>query len=231
VDFGIFGEVSPEQQRVLIGYQESLVRGRFRQSARHYIHLCTPTAGTRMAALEDDLTALLEQWKHALSDPELPLEQRHLAVWQSKVVRLLRHHRVRTPRNLLLVWRAWMFLDSATLRFPFHFDVLEAQVRFFHRRRIRQSVARLGPDAARDEILVLTAQSHEAARNAQTLSGRTVEIAGRRLRDTQSVRAATRSERQLGVALLTLSLTVLAAGLSADQLKPIVSWLMDAAGR
>jgi ubiquinone biosynthesis protein len=96
LDCGIFGELSPHEQRNLIGYQESLVHGRFLRSARYYIRLSEPTPATRMTNLEDDLAALLAQWHNALRNLELPIEQRHLSVWQGKVVCLLRRHRVRS---------------------------------------------------------------------------------------------------------------------------------------
>lgn len=148
IDFGISGELNTDDRASLLGFAEMLVRGRCLESARHYLRLCTPTPATRIADLEAELVAALFAWRRILLAPDAPLEERHISVWQGRFAALLQKHRVRSRRNLLLVWRAWVLLDATTLRLPIEFDLISSQARFFGKRRLQGIFGWLqhGPD-------------------------------------------------------------------------------------
>lgn len=150
LDFGIFGELYPNDRENLIGYAETLVQGRVTQSARYYLRLCAPTPATRIVELERELAGVIGAWRAVLLTPDSPVELRHISVWQGKVADLLRRYHVRTRRNLLLVWRSWTTLDSTAMRLPIGFDLVATQARYFARLRIRQSFARLEPGPRRE---------------------------------------------------------------------------------
>ena len=146
IDFGICGELLPEDRLNLRGYAESLVQGRCMDSARHYLRLCRPTSATRISELEVELSDILAQWLNVLHQHDPPIEQRHISVWQLKVAQLLRKYHVRTRRNLLLVWRAWVLLDSTALRLPVDFDLVRTQANYFAQSRLQRVAENLGPD-------------------------------------------------------------------------------------
>jgi ubiquinone biosynthesis protein len=223
VDCGIFGELSGEEQRDLRLYTELLVEGRFRQSARHYIRVCQPTPSSRLAELEDDLTDLLARWYAMLQDADTPIERRHISVWQAEVARLLRRHHVTTRRNLLLVWRAWMFLDSTALRMPGHFDVLAAQLRFFSERRRRMIFDRLLPEYVAKSI----AASLPERAMLRRLSNPAPPALPARHFSREREQAAKRV-KGLALALLAIAVALLAAGVPGETWIEASRWLASA---
>lgn len=137
IDCGIFGELAPQERRLLAKYTEAVSAGKAEEAARYYAKFCSPTYETDQLAWQHDLIQVLGAWHAVLKDPNLPLAIRHMAVWQGEIAKVLRHHHVRTGANQLLVWRALMILDSTALRMPGSFDVHGAMVRFFRRNRPR----------------------------------------------------------------------------------------------
>jgi ubiquinone biosynthesis protein len=137
IDCGIFGELAPQERRLLAKYTEALAAGNAAQSARYYAKFCTPTQATDRLAWEHDLVQVLGSWHAVLKDPNVPLKVRHMAVWQGEIAKVLRRHHVRTGANQLLVWRALMILDTTALRMPGSFDVHGAMIKFFRRNQPR----------------------------------------------------------------------------------------------
>lgn len=208
LDFGIFGELYPNDRANLIGYAESLVQGRLIQSARYYLRLCAPTPATRIVELEQELARVLGTWRAILLTSDSPVELRHISVWQGKVTDLLRRYHVRTRRNLLLVWRSWVTLDSTAMRLPIGFDLVATQARYFAGLRIRQSLGRLEPGPRRERAL------SEIGRSVRALAARR-RPDPTRVRVTLAREPARWRREQAGglvLALLVVGLAVLAAG-------------------
>ena len=220
LDFGIFGELYPNDRENLIGYTESLVQGRLVQSARYYLRLCAPTPATRIVELEHELARVIGSWRAILLTPDSPVELRHISVWQGKVADLLRRYHVRTRRNLLLVWRSWVTLDSAAMRLPIGFDLVATQARYFARLRIRQSFARLEPGPRRE------LEVSGIGRSVRGLASRRRSDPAR-ARVTLTHEPARRWRGQAGglaLAVLVVGLAVLAAAAPVPRAVDIGSW-------
>ena len=220
LDFGIFGELYPNDRENLIGYAESLVQGRLIQSARYYLRLCAPTPATRIVELEQELAKVIGTWRAILLTPDSPVEMRHISVWQGKVTDLLRRYHVRTRRNLLLVWRSWVTLDSTAMRLPIGFDLVATQARYFARLRIRQSFSRLEPGPRREQEL------SGVARPARALAARRRPEPAR-ARVTLAPEPARRRRGQaagLALAVLVVGLMALAAAAPIPRSVDIGSW-------
>jgi ubiquinone biosynthesis protein len=209
LDFGIFGELYPNDRENLIGYAETLVQGRLVQSARYYLRLCAPTAATRIVELERELAAVIGAWRAVLLTPGSPVELRHISVWQGKVADLLRRHHVRTRRNLLLVWRSWTTLDSTAMRLPVGFDLIETQARYFGKLRMRQALGRMEPGARRAGTFEAIGRS---ARGLRAAGRGPFRARARVTLDQELARDRRRRAGGLVVAVVVLGLTVLIVG-------------------
>jgi ubiquinone biosynthesis protein len=210
VDFGIVGELPADDRENLVGYTENLVRGQVLQSARYYLRLCRPTPATRIAKLESELAEILATWRAILVNPDAAIADRHISVWQGKVAGLLRKNHVRMQRNLLLVWRAWVLLDSVAIRLPIAFDLIGTQAKYFNARRVRLALGRFTPNAVREEVIDLGQFIRRRARDAV---GRPALAPQAHLTLGPS---ASKSRRGTGAVLaltmLVLGLAILAAG-------------------
>jgi ubiquinone biosynthesis protein len=212
LDCGIYGELTPDHRRNFSSFVENLASGRFYESAQYYTRLCRITASTDVDAWMTDVAAALAEWQRGLSDPDAPIERRHMGRLQGNVAVAMRKHNVLTLPNQLLVWRALVLLDTTTLRLPIRFDVLGAMVSFFRRTRgdlveilyrtcenWRAEVPRLGRNVVSPLSWLLVAR-----RAPYTLSVSRSTIAG-------EARASHRPVRRILLALAALTCGTIAA--------------------
>jgi ubiquinone biosynthesis protein len=134
LDFGISGELSDQQRNDLAGFVENLALGKLTSSAFYYTRLCELSPSTDVDAWMDDVTAALASWYAGLSNPDAPIESRHMGQLQGKITVAMRRHNVLNRPKQLLVWRALVLLDTTTLRLPIRFDLLAALGSFFLKR-------------------------------------------------------------------------------------------------
>jgi ubiquinone biosynthesis protein len=217
IDFGVFGELDSTDRENLLGYTETLVQGRCLDSARYYLRLCRPSPATRVAELEVELAATIAAWREVLQIPNAPIEQRHISVWQFRVADLLRKFHVRSRRNLLLVWRAWVMLDSTALKLPIDFDLIRTQARYFASRNVRRMIRRLEPLRDRQRLLELSA---DTAADAAALRKLPQRLHVRETLARDSSRQRRRNDIGVAFAALLVGLAVLIGALSITPAKP-----------
>lgn len=126
-----------------------------------------------MAATEDtdfdrfrtDCLDVLKRWYQALSDPSLPVEDRHLGRYTGEMIDVSRRNGLIYDLNYLLFWRALNNLNATLWQIQPEYDMIAALRAFFEKTRPnpfqrmldmlesiawRESVARLGLYLPRD---------------------------------------------------------------------------------
>jgi ubiquinone biosynthesis protein len=135
VDFGIFGQLSPERREIFATYIENLAMGNIEQSYRYFVRLLEPTSETDVQQLRRDVYAIMRGWYESSKDPNTPLSARHLGRYFGEFITAIRDNKVRMGLDTLLFWRALLALDSTALRFQEQFDLLGELRTFFERNR------------------------------------------------------------------------------------------------
>jgi ubiquinone biosynthesis protein len=149
VDFGIFGELTPDQRRTLGSYVEALARGDVAGAYRRYSTLVLFSEETDTVTYRRETMSSMATWLRASGDPTAPVEEKITARYQGEMLDVMRHHHVRIQHDQLLFWRALAVLDSTAHQLPVDFDLLAAVRRFFVRRRpILSALAPVEPGAA-----------------------------------------------------------------------------------
>jgi ubiquinone biosynthesis protein len=131
VDFGIFGQLTPERRETFASYIENLAMGNVEQSYRHFVRLLQPTAQTEMQQLKSDVHRIMHRWHEASLQPDAALSERHLGTYFSEFIRAIRRNKVQMSMDTLLFWRALLTLDATALRLGKHFDLLSVLREFF----------------------------------------------------------------------------------------------------
>lgn len=130
LDFGIFGQIAPDQREIMASYIEQLVAGDVDESFRHYSRLYTPTASTDFAAFKRESKAVLSRWYEA-SRQTGSVESRMVARFADEMLTLVRRYRLRMSMDTLLFWRATIVLDATALQLYPEFDLLSELRQFF----------------------------------------------------------------------------------------------------
>lgn len=135
VDFGIFGELAPEEKKLFGDYIENLALGNIEESFRCYLRLVRPTPETDLHAYRRETLQILARWYEASKDPNAPMAERHTGKYQGQMVEVMRRYHVRMRPNQLLFWRVMVVLDATALRLPARFDLISTMHSFFTGRR------------------------------------------------------------------------------------------------
>jgi ubiquinone biosynthesis protein len=216
IDFGIFGELSEHQRRVVAGMVQSIALGNIGQAQRFFARQFAPTSETDYRAFQRDARAGLRAWYEASINAGAPMKDRHLGKYVGLMLSIARNNRLRMGAGYLLVWRVLNALDSTVLRLSEEFDIVAEMRTYFERSpnaavrspleeplSVEQAatVVELGQDAP-NEVMGLLHSLRTGPGERRVLSE---ESAGqRRDRDRHAV--------WIALALVTVSLFVLSAG-------------------
>jgi ubiquinone biosynthesis protein len=228
LDFGIFGELTPQGRTLLARYAENLALGDVAASFRHLSQIYSPGRKSDRIAFRREAIAALRRWYRASRDPASPASARqnsmiiarHLGSSFDAMVGVVRRHGYSTTMDYMLFWRAMIMLDAVALRLDPDFDLTRQMRRFFERRRGRACA--FAPEAA-----VVTRWIDALPRAAGALSPRR-----RRSRFTlaglETAAATRRRRRTIGRLAWAVASTGLLAVASAAPAGP--SWPVAAAG-
>jgi ubiquinone biosynthesis protein len=166
IDFGIFGELSPEQVDILSRYVENLALGNIDEAYRLYARLLTFSPLTDIDAFRRDARRLLREYYDS--------DDRQIGRFADRLMRLLYEYNVRLDVNTLLFWRTVIVLDATSLRSSSHFDFAEEVRNFFSITRahpIERFVDSLNDLTRPAEYLQLVRRLPFQARRALTAGG------------------------------------------------------------
>jgi ubiquinone biosynthesis protein len=133
LDFGIFGELSYLDRKLLSGYIERNVAGDVNGSFRDFSKLCTPTEETDFADFERQCKQVLRRWYVANNDPNTPPAEKLSSRYTVEMLSVMRRHRLRMSMDTLLFWRTLITLDAAAQRLTDYFDMVAELRDFFER--------------------------------------------------------------------------------------------------
>jgi ubiquinone biosynthesis protein len=170
VDFGIFGQLTPERRETFASYIEQLAVGNIEMSYRHFLHLLQPTAQTDLQELRRDVHRIMNRWHEASLNPNATVPERHLGTYFSEFIGAIRSNHVLMSMDTLLFWRAILTLDSTAIRFGKQFDLLGALRDFFERTRptpVERIIALLKDRRLAESVLKL---KQESPAQAETLT-------------------------------------------------------------
>ena len=131
LDFGIFGELSDQERAAVASQVESLALGDLVGSFRAYARQVSSTEDTDFEKFRKDCLEVLGRWFRALQNPNLPLEERHLAKYTGEMIEVARRNGLRYDLNYLLFWRALNNLNGTLWHVDPNFDVIRELRIFF----------------------------------------------------------------------------------------------------
>lgn len=135
VDFGIFGQLSPQRRETFASYIENLSFGNVAQSYQHFIRLLQPTIHTDLIQLRRDVYGIMRRWHRASQEPGASVGELHLGTYFGEFISAIRRNKVQMGMDTLLFWRAILTLDATALRFGNQFDLLKTLREFFVKTR------------------------------------------------------------------------------------------------
>lgn len=135
IDFGIFGALSAEQRKIVTGQIENLAVGNPAGSLRFYSLQVSVTEGTDFERFRLEGVDLFKRWYRALTDPNSPIEERHLTRYTGEMIEISRRNGLIFDLNYLLFWRALNSLNATLLRIQPQYDLLSHLQSFFARIR------------------------------------------------------------------------------------------------
>jgi ubiquinone biosynthesis protein len=135
VDFGIFGQLSPQRRETFASYIENLSFGNVAQSYQHFIRLLQPTIHTDLIQLRRDVYGIMRRWHKASQEPGASIGELHLGTYFGEFISAIRRNKVQMSMDTLLFWRAILTLDATALRFGNQFDLLQTLREFFIKTR------------------------------------------------------------------------------------------------
>ncbi len=192
IDFGIFGEIDDELRVNLIAYLEKLSIGDLEGTYRRYLRMASPSDEADMRAFRREVLATHAVWRGASLDPRnSPPAERLIAYHQGRLFDVLRRHRVRIPRNQMLLWRSLSVLDATSQRLPVHFDLLRT-LRAYFADTLPNDKERIESVLKDARAAVLTAASPDVSARARAAAARST---GRVRRVRQEIRAPLRARR------------------------------------
>jgi ubiquinone biosynthesis protein len=132
VDFGIYGELTAHELRVIRRHVEAIAVGDIAESLRYYLKQVFPTADTDLPAFKDAVTLILRRWYEASRDSSRSSAvDRHLGRYSGEMLDLVRRYRLQMRMSTLLFWRSLIIVNSTVLRFPGTVDPLTSTREFF----------------------------------------------------------------------------------------------------
>ncbi len=131
VDFGIAGELTPYQLRILQAHIENIVIGNIDESFRYFALQYTPTEETDVVAFYREGRALLREWYEKATSPGAAGKERLMAGFSDKMFQVMRKHNVRSTMDTLLFWRALAALDFSANSLSHYFDMMSQMRKFF----------------------------------------------------------------------------------------------------
>ena len=223
VDFGIFGELTAHELRVVRRHVEAIASGDVAESLRYYLKQVYETADTDMPAFKDAASSVLRRWYEASRDSSrTSVADRHLGRYSGEMLDLVRRYHLTMRMSTLLFWRSLIIVNSTVLRFPGTVDPLTSSREFFEPTPTEIAADFVG--AGLDSRRTLTAAS--LLRAAPIEIQRTLDDAARSerqwLTETDEAgpvfRANNRRARGIALALVGLSLGIVGTGQSVASL-------------
>jgi ubiquinone biosynthesis protein len=154
IDFGIFGELNAAEREIVAGQIESLSLGNIRKSMKFYSQQLVATGETDYRQFEIEAMEVLGRWRSSLSNPNAPMEERHLARYTAEMIEVSRRNQLHFRLNFLLFWRALNNLNATLWMIAPEFDLVQELQVFFRSirpgmaERLRESL--LQPEVQRD---------------------------------------------------------------------------------
>jgi len=171
VDFGIYGELTDQHRDNLAGFFENIALGNINQAFRYYARQHTPTGDTDIKEFERVGKSIMRLWYHTSMNPYTTPKERHMGRFAVKMIEVVRHHRLHTDPDTVLLWRALYALHSSSERLSDYFDMM-AQIRAFfieERPGALQRVATMMSD--RQRTMTVFRLSAQVAGSAENLLG------------------------------------------------------------
>lgn len=131
VDFGIFGELTAYDRRILGTMIEELAVGNVDEALRAYTKQLTPTDDTDFAGFRAEASAVLTQWYDLSLTAGSSVESRHLGKYVGRMIDISRRYQLVYDMSFVLYWRALQALDSTALRLNPDFDLMGELRAFF----------------------------------------------------------------------------------------------------
>jgi ubiquinone biosynthesis protein len=201
-DFGMIGELSEPVRHALGDLLAAEVRGDAAAAVDAYLRLGLPGADLDRGALEDEFERLLAQMHSR------PLAEISLADELQELLRVGGRSRIRNPREMLLLTRAFVIAEALLRRLDPDINVIDV----FRGQLGRIEAARFGPENLRDDGAdMLRAMEHvtrDLPRNVEKILRRLGQGNLGRVRDENLAREV----KRLGQAVATATTALIGGG-------------------
>jgi ubiquinone biosynthesis protein len=131
VDFGIFGQLTPQRQGLLHAYMENLILGDIQESFRSYSRLFLYTPESDYQGFQQETEALMRQWYSVATNPAAAPQDKLAGRFVDRMSLVARRNHVRMKMDILLFWRVFIVLDSVSHRLSSRFDLMREAALFF----------------------------------------------------------------------------------------------------
>jgi predicted unusual protein kinase regulating ubiquinone biosynthesis (AarF/ABC1/UbiB family) len=133
VDYGIFGELTARQRRLLREYLANLLLGRAEESFQSYSQLFTYYDDSDYQGFRRNIIRVMREWYALATDPAVPYEERLAGKFSDRISAVVRAYRVGMKMDLLLFWRVFIVLDAVAAQLSSRVDLNAEMVAFFRR--------------------------------------------------------------------------------------------------
>jgi ubiquinone biosynthesis protein len=232
IDFGIFGELSERQRKLLADYAVRLAMGQIHEALRIYEDLIVYTVDSDVVGFRQEAFAVLSRWYSTSRSGTAPVAERLGVRYQVEMLGVMRRHRVQMQPDQVLFWRSQAVLDATAHRLPVKFDMLKTVAEFFRQLHPPQEqlLEFFNLDAANSSLIDSIRLHQTPWRNAQLLDELTTGTFRLRVELSRLARPDPRARRRAGLIAASLALLTLmrfaASGPLAFYGHPLVAgWL------
>lgn len=131
LDFGIFGESTDAELKVLTGQIERLALGDITGSLRYYSQQLLPTDDTDFDKYRREAREVLGRWYESSLHTDTPVEERHIGRFTAEMIDVSRRNNLRYGLNYVLFWRALNHLNATLWYIAPDYDFMGQLREFF----------------------------------------------------------------------------------------------------
>jgi ubiquinone biosynthesis protein len=131
LDFGIFGELTDAERKILTGQIERLALGDITGSLRYYSQQLLPTEDTDFDKFRREAQEVLGRWYQSSLNPDSPIGERAVGRFTAEMIEVSRRNSLRYGLNYVLFWRALNNLNGTLWYIAPNYDFMGQLREFF----------------------------------------------------------------------------------------------------
>jgi ubiquinone biosynthesis protein len=236
IDFGIFGELTERQRKLLSEYAVRLATGQIHEALRIYEDLTVYTVDSDIAGFRQEAFTVLSRWYSSSKSGTAPVAERLGVRYQVEMLGVMRRHRVQIQPDQVLFWRSQAVLDATAHRLPVKFDMLETVAEFFRQLHPPQEqlLELFNLEKASSRVADSIRLHYTLSRSTRLLNELATGTFQMRVERSRLARPDPRAGRRVklivaSLALLTLTRLATLTPPALDGVPPVAGWLAGAA--